>query len=159
MAESQDTALSRAATGSALCQYSLDHKLRVWIMLRRLELQPKFDSKLHKNKQLWDDIVQEFFSKFPWQTHRTKTSIRDQWDKHQHMFRNYCKTAAAYAEGHSLGLGSDDQERVLSNKSWPCHNIFYRVQARPAPYVYASYLVQLWKRRCPGRGYHDGHQW
>ncbi len=94
MAESQDTALSRAATGSVSYQYSLQHKQ--WIVQRRLELQPMFNYKLHKNNQLWDDLVQEFFSKFPGQTHRTKGSIRDQWDKHQRMFHDWCKTSAAY---------------------------------------------------------------
>ncbi len=76
MAGTQDAVAPSSAPACASYQYSLQHKQ--WIVLRRLKLQPMFDDKLHKNDQLWDDLVQEFFMQFPDQTHGTKASVRDQ---------------------------------------------------------------------------------
>ncbi len=74
----QDSAPIRAAAGAG-SQYSLAHKLS--IVRRRLEKQALFDNKLHKNDQLWDVIIADFFREFPDQNHRTKQSIRNQWTK------------------------------------------------------------------------------
>jgi len=61
-------------------QYTLEQKR--WVVLRRLELQVKFDDKLHKNDQQWDDIALEYKTVFPEDGCREKASLRDAvWDK------------------------------------------------------------------------------
>eukprot|EP00961_Rhodomonas_salina_P296533 3936431-Rhodomonas_salina.1 len=53
-------------------EYALEHKR--WIVRQRLQMQPLFDNKLHKNSQKWDDLVEAFYSAFPDQRFRKKES-------------------------------------------------------------------------------------
>ncbi len=85
------------AIGRAGTHYKQEHK--DFIVQRRLQMQPKFDNKLHKNDQLWDDLMQEFFEKFPGLGHRTKSSIKDQFNVPQKSFRDSCKTKRTFANG------------------------------------------------------------
>jgi hypothetical protein len=94
-----------------------------------------FDDKLHKNEQLWDKIVAEFFLAFPDQAHCTKSSICNQWDFEQRRgkFRDWCKSrwiAESLLQGFtpmhcwplfkiSLAQSSDS----LVWLSWPINNM------------------------------------
>ena len=57
----------QAAAGGAPAHYTQEHK--EFIVRSKLEAQPLFDNKLHKNELLWDEIVQAFYVKFPEQAH------------------------------------------------------------------------------------------
>ena len=79
-------------------QYTQEQKR--WIVRRRLELQPKFDNKLHKNDQVWDDIVEEYRKKFTEDAGRDKTSMWDAvWDKENSIFREWCKISHSFRIG------------------------------------------------------------
>ncbi len=132
MAECSGTA-DTCPTSTALGgfnQYSLQHKNWILCQCRRLELQSLFDNlnKLHKNEQLWDDLVAEFFTTFPDQVYCTKQSIQNQWDQEQCQFRDWCLSTAIYVQGKASGIGLDDQETILSNKRGPCHELFLEFQ-------------------------------
>ena len=83
-----------------------------------------FDDKLHKNEQLWDDLLAQFVKAFPDQKGRNKQSIRNQWDKEQRQFIDWCKCKAAFASGWVSGAGRDEQERILNGHKGPCHDLF-----------------------------------
>mmetsp|Transcript_44721 Transcript_44721/g.91261 ORF Transcript_44721/g.91261 Transcript_44721/m.91261 type:complete len:408 (+) Transcript_44721:73-1296(+) len=112
-------------------EYSIEQKK--WLVRERLKMQRKFNDKMHKNDQLWDDIYAEFVIKFPDQIHRKKESVRDQWDKQQKMFREYCKTEAAFRAGRTSGLGRDQQEKILFSKKGQCHSVFEEFQQKSRP--------------------------
>lgn len=102
-------------------------------MRARLTAQPLFDNKLHKNEQLWDDIILSFMEKFPDQSSCSKQSIKDQFNIPQKMFRDYCKMLNTFRSGQVSGLGRDEQETVLANKKSALHTVFeeFSQESRP----------------------------
>eukprot|EP00961_Rhodomonas_salina_P101754 1368804-Rhodomonas_salina.1 len=107
--------LAEAAAATPVCgtgpasHYQLEHK--EFIVLAWLTAQPMFDNKLHKNEQLWDYISTSFYAKFPDQCHRTKNSIKDQFNIQQKAFLDFCKTNRTFSSGQVSGLGRDEQEK------------------------------------------------
>ncbi len=76
---SMSQADSASVPKKAMKQYTVEQKR--WVVQRRLELQAKFDYKLHKNDQQWD-YYKAMFPDYA----REKASLRDTvWDK-EHTF-------------------------------------------------------------------------
>jgi hypothetical protein len=114
-----DTAVAGASKKSRK-PYTLEQKR--WVVRRRLELQAKFDDKLHKNDQQWDDIAVAYKTKFP-DYARDKNSLRDAvWDKEYKTFKEWCKQRANFRAGMTSGLGRDQQEVILAAKQGIAHH-------------------------------------
>jgi hypothetical protein len=103
------------------------------LVLKRLELQPKFDDKLHKNNQQWEDVAVDYKTMFP-EDARDKNLLRDAvWDKEYLIFKDWCKQHASFQAGMTSGLGRDQQDTILAAKQGIAHDIFleFHVQERP----------------------------
>eukprot|EP00961_Rhodomonas_salina_P185139 2500031-Rhodomonas_salina.1 len=48
----------------------------------------------------------------------------EQWNKAQHMYRDYCKIDSSFRAGRTSGLGRDQQEMYLNSKRGIAHDIF-----------------------------------
>ena len=139
-----DRAMSQADYAAALKkarkQYTIEQKR--WIVRRRLELQAKFDDKLHKNDQQWDYITVEYKAVFPHDAAREKTSLSYAvWDKEYSIFKNFCKTQASFLARLTLGLGTDQQESVLAAKQGIAHDIFLEFKVEERPIVQPPTLI------------------
>jgi hypothetical protein len=90
-----------------------------------LELQAKFDDKLHKNDQQLDDIAVEYKAAFQDAMARDKNSLRDAvWDKEYRNFKDFCKIRVSFRAGLTSGLCTDQQELVLASKQGSSHDLF-----------------------------------
>ena len=115
-----------AASGKR--EYTLEQKR--FLVRRRLEEQPAFNNKIHKNELLWDKLYQQFMEEYPDQRFRKKESVRDQFDKEQKKFRDWSKKNAAFRAGKVSGMSTDRQQQELYKVTGVTHDFFPRVQAR-----------------------------
>ncbi len=121
-------------------QYTLDQKR--WVVRRRLELQEKFNNKMHKNEQQWDDLTAEYRAAFPDDACREKGSLRDAvWDKEFRTFKEWCKTRANFRAGMTSGLGRDEQDSLLLAKQGIAHDIFIAFKVDERPIAQPSTLI------------------
>jgi hypothetical protein len=121
----------QAAAGGAPAHYTQEHK--EFIVRARLQAQPLFDNKLHKNDMLWDDLCQAFYLKFPEQAHRTKQSVKDQFNIPQKSFRDYCKTDNSFRAGKDSGMGRDQMHAILDKKRSGVHHCFEEFSQEQRP--------------------------
>ncbi len=85
-----------------------------WVV-RRLDLQVKFNDKLHQHNQQSECITLEYKAEFPEDAGREKASLLDAvWDKEDSNFKEWCKTRALFWAGMTSGLQRDQQDSILA---------------------------------------------
>lgn len=92
--------LEEATDSKKQCQ-AFSNKQSRFIVESRLELQPFFDDKLHKNDQLWDRLATQFKEEFPETENRDKFTIRAKFEQEQNMFCSFCRLNTAFRAGHT----------------------------------------------------------